>query len=107
MPQHLHACKGVAAPLHADLVVVKGIITYLSPDIKRYFRGFIMPKTEAQLKANKVYLQKFDEIKIRLPKGQKEIIQFHAKESNESVNAFIIRAINETILNDKNKPIAP
>lgn len=59
-----------------------------------------MPKTEAQLKANKVYLQKFDEIKIRLPKGQKEMIQDHAKEHGESVNSFVIRAITAAIEND-------
>ena len=57
-----------------------------------------MPQTEAQLKASKKYHQeKLDEIKLRVPKGNKQRIQEHAKSRGESTNAFIYRAINETI----------
>ncbi|MBR3787916.1 MAG: hypothetical protein IKJ85_05945 [Firmicutes bacterium] len=64
-----------------------------------------MPKTEAQLRANKIYLQKLDEFKIRLPKGYKEKIKTHILENteDESTNAFFKRAIDETIENDKIK----
>lgn len=48
----------------------------------------------------KKYLDKLDEIKIRLPKGEKDKIRAHAESRGESVNAFIARAINETIKRD-------
>ena len=36
----------------------------------------------------------YDDIKVRVPKGQRETIQTHAKKQGESTNSFIIRAIN-------------
>lgn len=61
-----------------------------------------MAQTEAQLKASKKYHQeKLEEIKFRVPKGNKTRIQAHAKSQNESTNSFIFRAINETIERDK------
>lgn len=63
-----------------------------------------MSLTDAQKKANKKYQQeKLDEIKLRVPKGEKERIQTHAAAGGESTNAFIYRAINETIEREKNK----
>lgn len=54
--------------------------------------------TKAQQKAVSKYMKaNYDEIKIRVPKGQKEIIQQFAAEHGESVNAFIARAIQETM----------
>ena len=50
------------------------------------------------------YIQNtYDRINLTVPKGQKEIIQAHAKANAESVNAFIGRAIAETMARDKNK----
>ena len=49
--------------------------------------------TEAQKKAIKNYLDKQDEIRIRLPKGEKEVIKKYAQDNGESMNSFIIRAI--------------
>lgn len=49
------------------------------------------------------YIKKLDEIKIRTPKGEKDRIKSHAEKTGESVNAFIMRAINEAILNDEIK----
>ena len=46
--------------------------------------------------ANKTY----DEIKIRVPKGQKDLIQAHAEAQGESTNGFINRAISETMERD-------
>lgn len=61
-----------------------------------------MPQSEAQLKASKKYHQeKLDEIKFRVPKGNRARIQDHAKAQGESTNSFIYRAINETIERDK------
>lgn len=54
-------------------------------------------------KYNEKYLAKMDEIRIRMSKesGLKEIIQTHAESKGESVQAFIIRAITETIDREK------
>lgn len=41
--------------------------------------------------------EKVEEIKFRVPKGEKARIQAHAAAKGESTNAFIYRAINETI----------
>ena len=51
------------------------------------------------------YLAKMDEIRIRMPKesGLKESIKAHAERKGESVQAFILRAIQETMRNDKRK----
>lgn len=58
--------------------------------------------TEAQAKAAKKYLtESVEEIKIRVPKGQKAIIKAHADLQGESMNQFIIRAIDETMGRDK------
>lgn len=46
------------------------------------------------------YLKKFEEIKIRVPKGEKDKIKKHAEIMGESVNGFINRAINETVKSD-------
>ncbi len=56
-----------------------------------------MPISEARKRANQAYLDKQDEIKIRVPKGRKAEIQAHAKKNGESVNGFIIRAIQEVM----------
>ena len=46
----------------------------------------------------------YDEIKLRVKKGEKEIIKAHAeKYDGGSVNAFIQRAIAETIERDNQK----
>ena len=62
-----------------------------------------MKQTEAQLRATKKYHDKLDNIQIRVPKGEKEKIADHAVEQGESLNGFVIRAIRETIENDKAK----
>lgn len=42
----------------------------------------------------------YDEIKVRVAKGRKQIIRNHAVTMNESTTAFINRAIIETIQRD-------
>lgn len=48
-----------------------------------------------------------DEIRISIPidSGLEEAIQTHAKHRKETVEAFILRAIQETMRNDKRKGI--
>ena len=57
-----------------------------------------MPTTKAQQRAvNKYMKENYDEIKVRTEKGQKDKIKAHAESRGESVNAFINRAISETL----------
>lgn len=44
--------------------------------------------------------EKLDRINLTVPKGNKDIIKAHADSRGESVNAFINRAIEETIERD-------
>ena len=61
-----------------------------------------MPVSKAQQKAVSKYMKEnYDEIKARIPKGQKEIIKTHAEVHGESLNAFINRAISVTMERDK------
>ena len=69
------------------------------------------PISEARRRANEKYNAKaYEEIKVRVPKGKKEIVQAHAEARKESVNGFINRAILETMERDKaaqNPPDGP
>lgn len=51
--------------------------------------------------------EKLDEIKFRIPKGQKAVIREHAEKQGEKLTPFIIRAINETIERDNTKTPLP
>ena len=42
----------------------------------------------------------YDRVNLTIPKGQKETIKAHAEAQDESLNAFINRAIVETIQRD-------
>ena len=57
-------------------------------------------KTEAQKRAQKVYMKKFAVARVRMPRGQYEQVQAHAAARGESVNGFIGRAIQETMERD-------
>lgn len=57
----------------------------------------------AQRKATDKYLEKFDEMKIRVPAGQKAAVKAHAEFMGESLNGFLTRAITETMERDSTK----
>lgn len=61
-----------------------------------------MGKTSWQVK-QKYNEKAYDKIYITVPKGEKDKIQAHAELCNESTNAFINRAIKETIERDTSK----
>lgn len=64
-----------------------------------------MPASKAQQRAVSKYMKEnYDEIKVRVEKGQKEFIRAHAEARGESVNGFINRAIDETMERDKAAP---
>jgi len=57
-------------------------------------------KTSSAVK-NRYNAKAYDQLPIRVPKGQKEDIQTHASSMGESLNKFVIRAIEEAITRDK------
>lgn len=66
---------------------------------KSSYKGF----TEAQKRAHKNYMENFVEIKTRMTPEKRTIVKAHAASQNESVNAFINRAIDEQMERDKNR----
>ena len=58
--------------------------------------------SEARIRANNKYNDKaYDRINIAVPKGKKAEIKAHAeKRDNGSINAFVNRAIKETMERD-------
>ena len=62
-----------------------------------------MSLSKAQAVANKKYHDKFDDIKVRVPKGERQVWQDHAAGQNESLNGFIMRAVSETMERDLEK----
>ena len=59
-----------------------------------------MGKTSSAVK-DRYNAKVYDEIKVRGSKGNKETIQAHAEAQGESLNAFINRAITETMERDR------
>ena len=52
---------------------------------------------------NEFNKQAYDRINLTVKKGNKAVIEKHAKARNESTNAFINRAIDETMQRDNDK----
>ena len=60
-----------------------------------------MPVSKAQQKAvNKYMAVNYDRINLTVQKGKKDTIKAHAEAQGESLNAFINRAIMETMERD-------
>lgn len=57
-------------------------------------------KTEAQKRAQKVYMEKFARVEIRVPPQRRDALHAHAAARGESVNAFINRAIDHEMERD-------
>lgn len=63
-----------------------------------------MPVSEAKKKANEKWQhEKVDDIRFRVTKGKRAVIQAHAQSQGESVNAFLNRAVDETMERDRQK----
>ena len=61
-------------------------------------------QTEARRKASAKYLmESVEDIRIRVPKGDKAKVQEHAASMGESMNSFVIRAIDETMEHDNQR----
>lgn len=60
--------------------------------------------SEARKRANKKYLDKFVEVKVRMTPDKRTELQAHAASMGESVTGFVTRAIAEAMERDnKNK----
>lgn len=58
-------------------------------------------QTDARRKASAKYLKEsVEDVRIRVPKGQKAVIKAHAERQGESMNQFVVRAIHEAMSND-------
>ena len=55
------------------------------------------PATRAK---NKYNAENYERVALNVPKGEKELIKAHADTMGESLNAFINRAIQETMERD-------
>lgn len=53
-----------------------------------------------QASVNKYVKSNYDRVNVTMPKGRREVIKAHADAHEESVNAFINRAIAETMERD-------
>ena len=63
-----------------------------------------MKPSEAQKQASKKWnTEKIDSLHVRMKKGMREVVQAHADSQNESVNAFVNRAIQETMERDQRR----
>ena len=63
-----------------------------------------MPKTKAQIAANRRYNAKaYDRLEISVKKGEKDTLKTHAESRGESLNGFVNRAIAETMERDKER----
>ena len=60
-----------------------------------------MSISDARRRANEKWLkEKVEEVKFRVLKGKKAVIQEHAAAKGESVNAFLNRAVDEALKRD-------
>lgn len=62
-----------------------------------------MAISEARKRANDKWRSKFVEVRFRVTPEKKAIIDNYAKEHNESVTAFLNRAVDETMERDSQK----
>lgn len=62
-----------------------------------------MAISKAQQRATANYVKKtYDRIEVKVPKGKKQLLQeYAAKQDGGSLNAFINRAIDETMARDR------
>lgn len=71
------------------------------PGKEKYMSDTPKKVSEAQRKATDKYLEKFEELRARVPKGRKAEIKAHAESRGESINGFINRAIETVMQQEK------
>ena len=74
----------------------------MRPLKRKGVKGMPVSKKQ-QASVNKYVKANYDRVLITMPKGRKDIIKAHAESKGESVNAFINRAIDETMEREAEK----
>lgn len=60
------------------------------------------PASKAQQKAVAKYMKSnYDNLTVRVPKGQKEVIQQAAEKQGESLNSYVIGAVEQRIKSEQ------
>lgn len=62
--------------------------------------------SEAQKRAQRKYMEKYVEIKVRMTPDKRSIVQDHARSRGESTTEFINRAIDEAMERDNAQEVA-
>lgn len=60
--------------------------------------------SQAQLESNKRHHEKLDDIKIRVPKGDREIYKAFAESRGQSLNALVVALLNSAMEADGQPP---
>ena len=55
----------------------------------------------AQLRAYQKYIKGTDEIRVRVPKGTKQMLHAHLERTGETMQEFIIRSVMEVMTEDE------
>lgn len=58
-------------------------------------------QTDSQRRAVAKYHEKLDEIKVRVPKGQRERYKAHAESKGKSLNALIIELLEQDMKQER------
>ena len=106
MDTHIDACYNYSVRwkrwrFKRGLICISGKkVDIMAEEKKSTYKG----QTDARRKASAKYLHEtVEDIRIRVPKGQKDIIKQHAESMNESMNQFVIRAINTVMQQDSER----
>ena len=59
--------------------------------------------SDAQKRAQRKYMEKYVEVKVRMTPEKRSIVQNHARRMGESATEFINRAIDEAIERDSSR----
>ena len=63
--------------------------------------------SKAQLEGNKRYLEKLDDIKIRVPKGHRDVYKDFAATQGKSLNAMVVDLLNAAMVSAGQVPPSP
>ena len=63
-----------------------------------------MPVSDSQRKATNKYLEKYDDIKLRVPKGKREEYKEYAESKGRSLNSLLIELIEKDMAETKKFP---
>ena len=62
--------------------------------------------SDAQKRAQRKYMEKYVEVKVRMTPEQRSIVQMHAQKMGESATVFINRAIDEAMERDNAQEVS-